>query len=71
MFARLLTENKIHDHITPILYHLHVHWLPIKQRIHFKIIILTFKALQGVAPLYIQNLLTPRTTRPAVDFTKS
>ena len=67
--ARLLTGNKMHDHITPVLYSLH--WLPIKQRIKFKVIILTFKALQGSAPLYIQNLLTPRTTRPGLRFTSN
>ena len=37
----------------------------------FKIIILTFKALQGSAPLYIQNMLTPRTTRPGLRFTSN
>ena len=67
--ARLLTGNKMHDYITPILYNLH--WLPINQRLKFKIVILTLKALQGLAPLYIQNLLTPHTTRPGLRFTSN
>ena len=44
-------------HITPILKELH--WLPIKYRIDFKVILLTFKALNGLAPPYLSELLTP------------
>ena len=43
------------SHITPILFSLH--WLPIHFRIHFKILLLTFKALHGQAPAYISELL--------------
>ena len=36
-----------------------LHWLPVEFRIHFKIIIITFKAIHGQAPLYLQeNSLT-------------
>ena len=52
------------DHITPI--HYKLHWLPVNQRIQFKIIILTFKALHGSAPPYVHDLVTPRTTRPGL-----
>lgn len=34
-------------HITPILQHLH--WLPIKQRIQFKILLITYKTLNNLA----------------------
>ena len=34
-----------------------LHWLPVKQRIEFKILLITFKALQGTAPSYLQCLL--------------
>ena len=44
-------------HITPILKELH--WLPIKYRIDFKVILLTFKALNGLAPPYLSELLSP------------
>ncbi|KAF4109519.1 hypothetical protein G5714_008771 [Onychostoma macrolepis] len=44
-------------HITPILADLH--WLPVAYRIKFKIILLTFKALNGLAPYYLCNLLHP------------
>jgi hypothetical protein len=47
---------KRHDHITPALRKLH--WLPIKQRILFKIATLTFKTLHHHQPVYLYNLLT-------------
>lgn len=44
------------DHITPVLKQLH--WLPIKQRIDFKIALLTYKALHDHSPSYIQELIS-------------
>ena len=35
-----------------------LHWLPSKQRIHFKILLFAFKTIHGVAPAYIQNLVS-------------
>ncbi|KAJ8376767.1 hypothetical protein SKAU_G00073470 [Synaphobranchus kaupii] len=55
--ARILTRTKKYEHITPVLASLH--WLPIKFRIDFKVLLLTFKALNGLAPVYICNLLLP------------
>ena len=43
-------------HITPIL--LDLHWLPVSERIKFKILLLTFKALHQESPTYIQDLIT-------------
>ena len=51
--ARLVSRSKKQNHITPILTDLH--WLPIKARIQYKIILLTFNAVHGFAPYYIQN----------------
>ena len=48
--ARIITKKRKYDHITPVLKSLH--WLPIKQRIIFKVAILTFKTLNGLAPNY-------------------
>ena len=43
---------------TPVLHTLH--WLPIKQRINFKILLLTFKALHHLwPPHYLSDLLIP------------
>jgi len=45
------------DHITPAL--LKLHWLPIKQRIHFKIASITYKTIQNSQPYYLFELLYP------------
>ena len=45
-------------HITPSLYSLY--WLPIIYRIQFKILLFVFKTLNGLAPLYISELLQPK-----------
>ena len=41
--ARVVTLTKRHDHITPVLKELH--WLPVRKRIEFKILLLAYKCL--------------------------
>ena len=53
--ARLVTRSKIREHITPILQELH--WLPVKYRITFKLLLITFKILNNCAPGYLTILL--------------
>jgi len=53
--ARLVTKAKRRDHITPVLRQLH--WLPVNQRIVFKVLLITFKILNGYAPSYLSSLL--------------
>ena len=36
--------------------HLHCHWLPVKFRIDFKILLITFKVIHGLAPEYLDEL---------------
>ena len=36
-----------------------LHWLPICYRIVFKILLITYKALNNLTPSYIRDLLTP------------
>ena len=55
--ARVVTRTRKYDHIKPVLKQLH--WLPISQRINYKILLLTYKALNGQAPNYITELLEP------------
>ncbi|KAF7644752.1 hypothetical protein LDENG_00060110 [Lucifuga dentata] len=57
--ARLLTKTRKYDHITPVLASLH--WLPVQARADFKVLLLTYKALHGLAPPYLSELLTPYT----------
>ncbi|KXJ14933.1 hypothetical protein AC249_AIPGENE3691 [Exaiptasia diaphana] len=57
--ARIVTLSKCRDHITPLLKDLH--WLPVRQRINYKILLLTFKALHGLTPSYISELISVHT----------
>ena len=67
--ARLVFRAKKRDHITPLLKKLH--WLPIKQRIKYKLCTLCFNFFSGSSPAYISDLLhvyTPkRTLRSSSD----
>ena len=53
--ARMVTGAKCRDHITPVLTRLH--WLPVKQCISFKILLLTYKCIHGAAPAYLTRLI--------------
>ncbi len=57
--ARFLTGTKKRDHITPVLASLH--WLPIKLRVDFKVLLFAYKALHNSAPDYICDLIKPYT----------
>ncbi len=65
--AHLTLGIKKFEHITPALKKLH--WLPVEQRIIFKVLCLTFKALNGLTLDYLTNLVKPysptRTLRSA------
>ena len=56
--AKVITMSRKPEHDRPILAALH--WLPVKQRVEFKILLNTWKALNDKAPPYIKELLTPR-----------
>ena len=50
---------KRYDHITPSF--INLHWLTVRYRINFKILLLTFKAPYGMAPSYIIDLIHTKT----------
>ena len=53
--ARLLTRTPYRQHITPVLQHLH--WLPVRQRITFKVLTTIQKTLHTTtAPSYLREL---------------
>ena len=56
--ARLVLCAPKFCHITPLL--IHLHWLPVCQRIKYKVLLYTFKALNNMAPRYLQDLLLER-----------
>ena len=51
--ACIMTETRKSDHITPALKELR--WLPVKQRLHFRDAVLTFKCITGCAPHFLSN----------------
>ena len=56
-FAKVIYGLPRNAHI--ILSLVHLRWLPIKQRIDFKLALLTWKALNFNEPGYLSQLLTP------------
>jgi hypothetical protein len=66
--ARIVTRTSRRSHMTPVLKDLH--WLPVKYRVQFKILMHTYKALHEQAPGYISDMLTvyqPRRTLRSMD----
>ena len=55
--ARVVTESSRRDHIHPVLKELH--WLPVSERIKYKVALITFKTLSTQQPQYLANLVTP------------
>ena len=60
--ARLVTGAKKRDHISQILSDLH--WLPIKKRIMFKLLLIVYKSLNHAAPKYLSELFWPYHPKP-------
>ena len=60
VFTYTVIEDNFYDsvflmHITPILKELH--WLPVSQRIVFKLMLIVHKSVNNIAPIYISELL--------------
>ena len=53
--AKTICKLRKYDHVTPSLKQLH--WLPVNVRSTFKVLILTYKSLNGKAPDYLAELL--------------
>ena len=54
--ARLIFQGSKYCHVGPLLYNLH--WLPVKFRIDFRMLLLTYKAINDLAPFYLQELIS-------------
>ena len=54
--ARLIFQESKYCHVGPLLYNLH--WLPVKFRIDFRMLLLTYKAINDLAPIYLQELIS-------------
>ena len=54
--ARIITKQRKYDHITPVLKSLH--WLRVEHRILYKLLMITFKAIHGIAPIYLSEIIS-------------
>ncbi|KAF7241312.1 hypothetical protein EYD10_12087 [Varanus komodoensis] len=67
--VRLLTGTGHYSHMTSVLRQLH--WLPTEVRAQFKVLMMTYKALNGLGPGYLKERLRPympsRPLRSATD----
>ena len=54
----LLTKTLKRDHITHTLKQ--IHWFPVSHCITYTVLLLVFKALHGMAPSYIKEMLTQK-----------
>src|SRR6218665_716430 len=59
--ARAVTRTPRHHPITPVLKSLH--WLKLRERIHFKVLSLTYNSLQSSQPTFLRELFTIQPTR--------
>ena len=53
--ARIITYTKRTDHISPVLANLH--WLPVEQRLIYKLCLIVYKIMHNKAPKYRLTLL--------------
>ena len=58
--ARLITDTKKFESISCTLFELH--WLRVHYRIRFKILVITFKAIYGMVPRYLSNLVSVKSS---------
>jgi hypothetical protein len=59
--ARLITGTTKFQHITPILRDLH--WLPVKKRVQFKVLLIVFKSIHKLGPSYLSSMCRPRSNQ--------
>jgi hypothetical protein len=59
--ARLITGARLYDHITPALCDT-LHWLPVAQRIEYKIALMAFSCIRGPCPTYFSDMCRPVAT---------
>ena len=58
---RLISMSGKADHITPLVVELR--WLPVEQRINFKILLFTYNIVNGLAPMHLSELVVPYVPR--------
>ena len=56
--ARIILRKRKFDHITTDVRD-QLHWLPVQQRIEYKVCVLVYKCLHQAAPTYLTELCSP------------
>ena len=59
--ARLISGTRLRDHITPTLRDT-LHWLPVAQRVEYKIAVMAFDCVRGTCPAYFRDVCRPVST---------
>ena len=59
--ARVVTQEKLRDHDFMSRALIGLHWFPGDNRIEYKLLLYTYKALHGLAPGYLCELVVPYT----------
>ena len=54
--VRLVKKSSKRTHVTP--FAIELHWLPMKERIEYKTIMLTYKSLHGLSPTYMSDIFS-------------
>ena len=54
-YQYIYISKSLNEHVIPCL--IELHWLPISFRINYKIAVITFKCLHGLAPTYFSELI--------------
>ena len=70
--AKMINGKGKYDHNTPEL--MKLHWLSVKERILFKVLLTTFKCIYKLAPTYLCDLIkvhTPTQSLRSVDLFKN
>ena len=62
--AKLVKQKKKADHVTPLL--IDLHWLPVKERIDYKIALICYKCFTDTAPDYLKDLIQTYTPTRAL-----
>jgi len=68
--ARLIFCRRKYDSISSTMRDL-LHWLPIHQRIEFKLCLIVFKCSHNLAPKYIYDYCQPVSSNPILDVATS
>ena len=57
--ARIVTQERLRDHDPMSRVLMELHWLPVDKRIEYKLLLYPYKALHGLAPGYLCELVVP------------